>query len=331
MVSTDSPINGSATGPAGSGGAAPGSVYLAWQGACHFGWGIAGVQIALNWCRTRRFLPVLQSLEPEDLTLDPLRLRLLQPAIAASQQFAQKLAALPADAPSAIGMPVVFPLGNGAVIGAGELRGTRNIGRIVFENTQLDAAALARLRSLDALTVVSRWNRDLLAAQVDCPVVLNHEGIDPSVFFPGPRSGLADPSRFYIFSGGKVEYRKGHDLVLAAFRLFSAKHPEAMLVTAWQSPWPKMGAGLRAGLTARRVRRAPYSAPAGAVNSRLPAAAFSSSARPRCSCQASRPAMSPLRASARAPISSTCPASSSAGQGGRPGPLGSPLRANCTQ
>jgi glycosyltransferase involved in cell wall biosynthesis len=34
--------------------------------------------------------------------------------------------------------------------------------------------------------------------------------------------------------------RKGQDLVLAAFRAFQLRHPEALLLSAWQSPWPDL-------------------------------------------------------------------------------------------
>ena len=65
-----------------------------------------------------------------------------------------------------------------------------------------------------------------------------------------PTLGLLDPARFYIFSGGKIEYRKGQDLVLLAFREFSRMHPEAVLVTAWHSPWPDISVGFKGRLDA---------------------------------------------------------------------------------
>ena len=76
-----------------------------------------------------------------------------------------------------------------------------------------------------------------------------HEGIDPSLFHPAPKSGLLDPSRFYVFSGGKVEFRKGHDLTLIAFREFARRHDDAVLVTLWHSPWPQLSAGFSGRLT----------------------------------------------------------------------------------
>jgi glycosyltransferase involved in cell wall biosynthesis len=50
--------------------------------------------------------------------------------------------------------------------------------------------------------------------------------------------------RFCVFSGGKPEFRKGQDIVLAAFAIFARCHPEALLVTAWHSPWPQVAATL---------------------------------------------------------------------------------------
>jgi glycosyltransferase involved in cell wall biosynthesis len=46
--------------------------------------------------------------------------------------------------------------------------------------------------------------------------------------------------KFVIFSGGKLELRKGQDIVLAAFKKFREKHGDvAHLVAAWANDWPK--------------------------------------------------------------------------------------------
>ena len=41
--------------------------------------------------------------------------------------------------------------------------------------------------------------------------------------------------RFVVFSGGKLEHRKGQDVAVAAFRDFQKTHPQLrpLLVTAW--------------------------------------------------------------------------------------------------
>lgn len=223
---------------------------LAWQAASHFAWGIVGLQIALAWCRDGRLLPLMAKLDAADLWIDPLRVGLLRPAILGSAELAQRLAGATDAKPLQLDWPVVHCMMNNAAIGQPNVRGTRNIGRMVFENTHLPADGIARLRTMDALTVISNWNAEILRAATDIPVVVNHEGVDPGLFFPGPRSGLMDPSRFFVFAGGKAEFRKGQDLTLAAFGVFASRHPDAVLVTAWQNPWMQGAVGLRGVLRA---------------------------------------------------------------------------------
>ena len=55
------------------------------------------------------------------------------------------------------------------------------------------------------------------------------EGVDTSMFCPGPKSGLMDPDRFFVFSGGKVEFRK-------------ATGPGAARLRAIPRPAPRRGA-----------------------------------------------------------------------------------------
>ena len=60
-------------------------------------------------------------------------------------------------------------------------------------------------------------------------------------------------AKFVVFSGGKLEWRKGQDLVLAAFRNLLQRNPSlrgaagAILVTAWVDP-----TNLRNGMPRRR-------------------------------------------------------------------------------
>jgi glycosyltransferase involved in cell wall biosynthesis len=243
-------VNAATQPPAAEGSGAPRPALLAWQAASHFAWGIVGLQIALEWCREGRPLPLMAKLDPADLWIDPLRLGLLQTAIRRSAELAPRLAAASAATPLQLAWPVVHCMMNNAAVAQPHVRGTRNIGRIVFENTHFTTDGVARLRTMDVLTVISHWNAEILRALTDVPVVVNHEGVDPGLFFPGPRSGLMGPSRFYIFAGGKAEFRKGPDLALAAFGIFASRHPDAVLVTAWQNPWMQGAVGLRGVLRA---------------------------------------------------------------------------------
>lgn len=64
------------------------------------------------------------------------------------------------------------------------------------------------------------------------------QGVDHEVFFPNAKP-YAD-GLFRIFSGGKFEYRKGQDIVIAAFRELCKRHDNLRLVTAWHNPWPAL-------------------------------------------------------------------------------------------
>lgn len=99
----------------------------------------------------------------------------------------------------------------------------------------------------------STWCEEVFRANGVTNVTTVIQGIDPSIFHPAPRADALD-GRFAVFSGGKLEFRKGQDLVVAAFRAFAERHPEAILVTAWHSPWPDIAKSVDMSGRAEPVR-----------------------------------------------------------------------------
>ena len=221
-------------------------ILLNWPASSVYGWGILGLNIFWHWAVDRGMRPLMGApIGERDLAgCDPLRLYAAREAIVASNMFQHELAR---TGRRSLGFPVVHGLGNG-LVGPESVQGSRNIGRCIFEDTRL-AGLDDKLAKYDVLLSASNWNADLLRAHCKKRVEVIFEGVDPSLFHPAPKAGLLDPGRFYIFSGGKVEYRKGHDLVLLAFREFSRRHKDAVLVTAWHSPWPHLSAGFQGRLS----------------------------------------------------------------------------------
>lgn len=115
----------------------------------------------------------------------------------------------------------------------------RNAGVIFFEDTRISPDALERGRRYDVIVAGSSWNAEVLRANGLDNVELSLQGIDPTLFHPAAPSGLFG-DRFVIFSGGKLEYRKGQDIVVSAFREFQRMHPEALLLFAWHNHWPQI-------------------------------------------------------------------------------------------
>jgi len=64
------------------------------------------------------------------------------------------------------------------------------------------------------------------------------QGVDTDIFHYRTPKSLDTP--FTIGSFGKLEFRKGQDIVIKAFGLFQEKHPEVKLLYAWNNPWPQL-------------------------------------------------------------------------------------------
>ncbi len=112
-----------------------------------------------------------------------------------------------------------------------------NIGYCFFESEILAYHYIPQAaRKWDYIVAGSSWCEHHLriAGMQRTSTIL--QGVDPSQFFPLPCR--KDDSRFIVFSGGKFEYRKGHDLVIAAMRVFMAHHPDVWLACAWHNHWP---------------------------------------------------------------------------------------------
>jgi glycosyltransferase involved in cell wall biosynthesis len=223
-------------------------VLLNWHLGSTFGWGILGLNLFFQWANDPLIRPLMgQPITRDGLGLvDPLRLGRAYPAI---EQSNRHLAAIRVgvDNRRRTGAIVVDALGN--ELTGSNWQGRRNVARCIFENTDI-ARGAAALTRYDELLVASRWNADLLERVTGRKAKIIFEGVDTSLFCPGPKSGLMASDKFYVFSGGKVEFRKGQDLVLLAFARFAQRHRDAVLVTAWHSIWPHLSAGFKGRLTA---------------------------------------------------------------------------------
>ena len=90
---------------------------------------------------------------------------------------------------------------------------------------------------------------------------VRYQGIDPRLYYYAPSAKKTYKDRFVVFSGGKLEFRKGQDIALEGFKRFHAKHPDALLLTAWQNPWLESAANITRGRFAKAAPQAGQSAP----------------------------------------------------------------------
>lgn len=221
------------------------SIVLAWPVGAATGWGLYGLHLAIQLRRLGRqvFLAF-----PPDLSSVPRTAHALLP------DAGDPLPA--ADEPCII----VSALGNRPTPPPDlSLPGrVYHVALAVFEDTALDDADIAVLRQYDRVIAPSSWCARLLTLHGLPGVPVCYQGYDDAVFHPAPRlrARVETPGwdrRVLVFSGGKLEYRKGQDIVIAAFRRFREMCPGAVLVTAWHNQWPATLDGLWAAGHVRGV------------------------------------------------------------------------------
>jgi glycosyltransferase involved in cell wall biosynthesis len=215
-------------------------VSLGWQISTAHGWGVYGLNLALNWASD----PQIESatsfvLEPNLIDIDPLRARAIGPFIKRSLEMNNILRRY-ANSRMNYDGTFLANLNNDFqhLLSAHNvvIIGKPSIGVIFFENSP-SPETVDRTKDFPCIVTGSTWNERVMRAYNINNVRTVMQGIDPTLFHPGPKCDLFK-DRFLIFSGGKPEYRKAQDIVLAAFKVFSTRHPESMLVTAWNTFWP---------------------------------------------------------------------------------------------
>ena len=134
---------------------------------------------------------------------------------------------LPVPTQAALGFS---PLGNYAP--PPRFTASKHVGVTFFECSHFAHKDLEILNQFDLVITGSRWNQALLKRQGIERAHLVHQGVDTAVFNPEPVPRLLHRS-LVVFSGGKLENRKGQDIVIAAFRRLLNHYPDAMLIAAW--------------------------------------------------------------------------------------------------
>jgi len=206
------------------------------------GWGNYGRNLVLQLQQMPDFFPILLKDVNISNDFNPLHQALLRPLVVKQQEL-QKIINQHQQKPTSLDFPILHSIGNRIQGGIQNIKGSKNIGIIFTEDTQILHDSLARAKQYDILVAGSTWNTKILQGFGLHNIQTCFQGIDSTIFHPAAKSNLFK-DRFVIFSGGKLEYRKGQDIVVAAFKRFVSRHPEALLLTAWQNMWPQFMLGI---------------------------------------------------------------------------------------
>lgn len=120
-----------------------------------------------------------------------------------------------------------------------KIRGVRTVGYSFFEDNLLRPAWIDNARRhFDWVATGSTWCTRLLEEHGLDKVSTVVQGVDHAIFFPGAADKEYFRDRFVVFSGGKIELRKGQDIVIRAYKVLQDRHDDVMLVNSWYNPWP---------------------------------------------------------------------------------------------
>ncbi|MDD9878459.1 MAG: glycosyltransferase family 4 protein [Magnetovibrio sp.] len=220
---------------------------ISWQLSDTHGWGIFGLNLALNLIRHGPLRPLLLT-EPSILDMPDDIIDEIRPYVTEQRNLMGQVEARGENIFSKqIAILHALHTGFKHLDVTDRVRGLVNIGFTFYERGAFDAEAVARANGYDRILAGSSWNRDYARAAGVERIEFVSQGVDTALFRPGPASG-AYKGRFAIFSGGKLELRKGQDLVLAAFKIFHARHPDAVLVTSWRNAWPESALDVTASI-----------------------------------------------------------------------------------
>lgn len=249
-----------------------GRLGIAWQLSEFHGWGVFGLNVALSVSKDQ--YPAIKLLHPPGI--DASKYPQLGPAL---QEWSQNQAQYQNSAQQIVhsDTTVIHSLGNDFTFTSNQHWGKRNIGFIFFENTAFSARGLERAQKLDLIITGSRWNAQLLANAGIKKVAYVMQGVDINRFGASIDKPKNPENRFVIFSGGKLEFRKGQDIVLEAFKVFHQKYPNSTLMTAWHNPWPAISQDLASspyGFGAPQITNNQIDIAQWCSRSGLPASAF---------------------------------------------------------
>jgi glycosyltransferase involved in cell wall biosynthesis len=218
-------------------------VAVNWSVSSFFGWGVYALNLALQWSQDPDVeLMTTVPVDLRELAVDPIRFHALRPFLALSKALQNASPPL-GTARHQLECPVLSDIDLRPGCLDHWITGQPTIGVVFFDTAHLAADIIARARSLRLIVAGSEWNRRILHEHGIDHVVTVLQGVDPALYHPAPAGGFLG-DRFCVFSGGKLEHRKAQDIVLAAFRGFAQRHAEALLVTAWHSPWRELARSL---------------------------------------------------------------------------------------
>lgn len=206
-------------------------LYLAMPLGSMHGWGVCSRYLSRELARRTPLTLVSEGLSPKVAT-DPLDYHFLRQVVRERRDF---LADPPAEPPAAV---LQAMMNDSLLPWEPRLKGRRTLGYVFFEQTSYTPQQIENARrNFDLVIGGSSWCSDILRQHGLTTVETVLQGVDRAVFNPEANQKSLFHDQFVIFSGGKLELRKGQDLVIRAVKVLQERHPDVFLLAAWHNQW----------------------------------------------------------------------------------------------
>ncbi len=206
-------------------------LYLAMPLGSMHGWGVCSRYLSRELARRTPLTLVSEGLSPK-VAGSPLDHYFLRQLVEDRNDF---LMNPPGEPPEAV---LQAMMNDSLLPWEPRLKGRRTLGYVFFEQTSYTPQQIENARrNFDLVIGGSSWCSDILRQHGLTRVATVLQGVDRAIFNPEANQKSLFHDRFVIFSGGKLELRKGQDLVLRAVKVLQERHRDVFLLAAWHNQW----------------------------------------------------------------------------------------------
>ena len=112
------------------------------------------------------------------------------------------------------------------------------VGYTFFEKSRIEPKNIEAAKTYYKKIIAgSKWCEGILNSCGYLNTATVIQGINPELFYDLQTEKTLYQDRFVIFSGGKLELRKGQDIVIRAFKVLQDKFDDVLLINAWYNLW----------------------------------------------------------------------------------------------
>lgn len=209
------------------------SIFACMPRGINFGWGVCGIHLTVALSKIYPLYLITPQFEEKDIGNESVYRQLIR--LTAPKEVLKRgdngNLSLPCPVIQAISDKSLRPFHT-------SFKAPFIAGYTFFETPFLDSQDIARANDYyDMVIAGSKWCEDILRQSGIKNTRTVIQGIDEGLFNNTLSEKNLFEDRFVVFSGGKLELRKGQDLVIRAFKVLQERHDDVLLINAWYNMW----------------------------------------------------------------------------------------------